>query len=416
MATRNFNDISMPITNPVERSVTNLTELQARIEEATTIEDEALLVIEKSSVIENTTKEEHNVMHITDDQTSYSSVSPTRFGRKLQNSSSTDAGGVKEKNIFISYSPDAGFTEKQFTCTLVLQLKENYMAGDIWFDKDELIIGNSKRFSERLEAAEQCRAAILILSNSYFNCPVTQHECAVLLERQSVGNHLVDIYCVNFELITNSAVTAEIQQLISDGIDLCSSAHQNRSIAEKSSFVVGEIVADLERFCLKRTLPTPPITPTAAFRNEFLRKRVIQWNVSDVQDWLISLNIREYYRENIAESRVDGFLLLTLTDTDMATLLNIDSKSARKKIMQHIILLLEKECRLDVSWHIRAKLCHPKANCVYIICDAADTRLMHHLKLDLSSRGIKVCVTAILYEKNFRIFGKCQDYALVNFI
>ena len=296
----------------------------------------------------------------------------------------------KEQNIFISYSPDAGFVEKQFVQELVAQLKENYMADDIWFDKDELLIGQVKRFAERLEIAEQCKAAILILSDSYFKCPITLHECAAVLDRHFSNSQSVEIYMIKLDSVTNTNFPTNLSQLILEAIDLSSVEHKNKSIAEKISFVVGEMIADLERFCHVRSLPSPPVTPDAELTNEYLKKRIVQWNASDVQDWLVSLGIREFYRQNIAENRIDGFLLLALTESDMLEMLGIDSKTSRKKIMQQITYLLEKECRLDANWHIRAKLNHPRPGFVYIISDISDLRLMQHLKLDLSARGLKV--------------------------
>jgi len=41
--------------------------------------------------------------------------------------------------------------------------------------------------------------------------------------------------------------------------------------------------------------------------------------VSNLQEWLFNLSIKEFYRQSLAEKMIDGFLLMSVTDNDMVT-------------------------------------------------------------------------------------------------
>ena len=64
-------------------------------------------------------------------------------------------------------------------------------------------------------------------------------------------------------------------------------------------------------------------------------KTIRQWNYEDVSEWLSQLGL-ECYIGSFREMKVDGYLILDLTDEDMKEELNIQSKLHRKKLINAI--------------------------------------------------------------------------------
>ena len=295
-----------------------------------------------------------------------------------------------KKAILMSYSPDAGFIERKFVVETARQLKENNLAEDIWFDKDEKITDNPCWFSMRMEAVEKCKAAILILSDSYFSCPVSVYEGKALLERQNIDKTAVKIYLVLFELSKDAQIPRCYNHLLRDLVDLTKSEHSKKSLAEKTSVVVGSLMLEIEKHASMHVAPPPFTPPDKEFTGEYKEKKICNWGANDLQEWLFRLGIKEFYRQSLAESMVDGFLLMSLTDQDMIHFLGIDSRAARKKIMQQILLVLDKEQKLPANWHLRARLQRPKPNSVYLIYDPADVRLAQSFKHDIMKKHLQV--------------------------
>lgn len=156
-----------------------------------------------------------------------------------------------KKGIFISYSPDAGFHERLFISDLVRQLKENNMADDIWFDKDENCIDSPIWFSQRMEAVEKCQAAIVILSDRYLTCPVSVYEGRTLFERQSTSP--VKIFSILFSRLVETELPRYYESLLHDTVDLTRPEHCKLSVAEKTSVVLRSIMVSLEKFAVINT-------------------------------------------------------------------------------------------------------------------------------------------------------------------
>jgi hypothetical protein len=294
-----------------------------------------------------------------------------------------------KKSIFVSYSPDAGFLERKFVLETVRQLKDNNLAEDIWFDRDEKNTDSPYWFSTRMEAVERCRAAVVVLSDSYFACPVSIYEGKALLEREERSDNSVKIYPVTFQLSDDTEIPKSFSRLLSTGIDL-TKEHSKDSLAEKTSIVIGRLMPDLERHACIHAAPIPVTPPDTEFTGEYRKKKICQWSVNDLQEWLFKLGIKEFYRQSLAEYMVDGFLLMSLTDQDMIHHLGIDSRAVRKKLMQQILVTLDKEHRLADNWHLRARTQRPKANSVYLVYDPTDVRLAQNVKMDLHRKGINV--------------------------
>ncbi|XP_041483925.1 uncharacterized protein LOC121430660 [Lytechinus variegatus] len=288
-----------------------------------------------------------------------------------------------KKGIFISYSPDGGFLERLFVCTAVRQFKENNLDEDIWFDKDEHNTDSPAWFAHRMEAVEKCRAAVCFLTECYFQCPVSIYELRCLLERQNSSNP-PKVFAVLCESVD---IPKQYNSLLRDVVNL--SNHNNTSIAEKASRVIGSLMLKLEPY-ISINAPYAPVINTEEFTKEYKDKKLCRWSRNDLQSWLHDLGIKEFYCQSFAEMDIDGFLLMSLMDQDMQERLGVDSRVVRRKILQHIVAILEKEHKLADNWHLRARTQRPKTDTIYIIYDPADVKLAHNLKQDLKRKGLTV--------------------------
>lgn len=309
---------------------------------------------------------------------------------KPQQPSKSQSKKKTKKGIFVSYSPDAEFIERRFVAETVKQFKENNLAEDLWFDKDEHNTDTPCWFSMRMEAVERCRAAILFMSDSYFSCPVSVYEGKALMERLKTDSKSVKIYPVLFSLSPQTDVPRIFDSLLPKAVDLIKGEHEKQSLAERSSVVVGALMTELEKHASVHAPPPSSVVPDTEFTGEYAKKKISQWAVTDLQEWLFKLGIKEFYRQSLAENDVDGFLLMALTDQDMIQHLGVDSRAVRKKIMQQILATLDKENKLADNWHLRARTQRSKPGSVYLVYDPADVRLAQHLKQDLCRKTLQV--------------------------
>lgn len=294
------------------------------------------------------------------------------------------------KAIFISYSSDAGFMERRFVADVVRQLKENNLHEDIWFDKDEKIIDSPLWFSLRMEAMETCRAAVLILSDRYYVCPVSLYEGKALLERRIASPDAVKLFPVVYRQCDRKQVPERFWNLLDTAVDL-SCEHATKSIAEMVSVVIGALAEQLEKYSTPcRVPPDAATSPDSEFTGEYRKKAVCLWSASNLQEWLFNIGVQEFYRQNLAEAMVDGFLLMSATEHDMVSHLGIESQAERKNIMRKMLLVLDSELTRACNWHLRARAQKPKPDVVYIIYDPSDVSLSQTLKLNLKKRNFQV--------------------------
>lgn len=294
-----------------------------------------------------------------------------------------------KKGIFFSYSPDAGFLERKFVTETVRQLKENNLAEDIWFDKDEQNIDNPCWFSMRLETVEKCRAAVLVISDSYFTCPVSVYECKTLLERNRSRQNPCALFPIVFRQLEKTETPRDFNMIAQKFVDL-TGEHAKKSLAEKASVVIGSIMEELEKYATMNVPLPPSDAPDTEFTGAYKKKKICRWTAADLQEWMFKLGIKEFYRQSLAENMVDGFLLMSLKDDDMVSHLSIDSRVVRKKIMQQILQTLDKENKQPENWHLRARAQRAKPDVVYLIYDPADVRLAQNVKNDLKRKGLQV--------------------------
>ena len=261
---------------------------------------------------------EDGFVKVTKNQERKDEKSPTRKSNPSPSKDSKSPSKKKvKKGIFVSYSPDSGFVERKFVVETIKQLKENNLAEDIWFDKDERNTDSPCWFSLRMEAVEKCKAAILILSESYFTCPVSMYEAKTLIERTQSDPHAVKIFPVLFSLPPGFEIPKTFDCLLHNVIDLHKGHDAKVSLAEKTSIVIGALMSDIERYASMHVAAHPSIPPDSEFTGEYKNKKICQWTPNDLQEWLFKLGIKEFYRQSLAESMVDGFLLMSLTDQDM---------------------------------------------------------------------------------------------------
>ena len=303
---------------------------------------------------------------------------------------------AKRRGIFVSYASEASFAEKQFICYTIKELKHIGFCDDIWFDKDEMSLLGPFCSQERLEIAEKCRAALIFLSKSYVGSKLCRYEKNILLGRagqdanaESELEKPVELFCIKYDKLEwpSEYCYLEERNRMVDLTDQLACA----SIAEKSSAVVGTYSEALEKqagpyFGLR--VPSPPHEPEDA--GQFLKKGISLWNCYDVQEWLASLKLHARFILSFEEQQMDGYMLLSLTESDLENQLNVDSRVARRKILQQIKQLEEKEFQLKEHWYMKHRKVKSKPGYVYIICDPGDAKLAGLVKSDLAKSKLKV--------------------------
>ena len=303
---------------------------------------------------------------------------------------------AKKRAIFVSYAPEASFIEKRFISYTIKELKNIGFCDDIWFDKDDgLPTGSPFCFQQRLEIAEKCRASILFLSDAYFNSRVCHHEGRILLDRDEEratdhdnGEEVekpVKLFSIKY---SRGKLPQDYKQLEERVLDL--SHHVASSVAELSSVVVGSFSETLERYAplFGLRIPSPPSEPDILKLDR--QKPVSSWNITDVQAWLASMKMQAHCALSFEENEIDGYLLVSMSETDMETHLNVDSRVARRKLVQQVRKIQEEQVQFKENWYLKCKKNKVKEDSVYIICDPNDVRFYHNLRADLVQKNLQV--------------------------
>jgi hypothetical protein len=189
-----------------------------------------------------------------------------------------------DKQIFISYETNSNVQERKFIVDLVRQLKENHLNDDIWFDKDEYIIGKPNWTVSRLEAAEHSNATVMIVTPSYFENPLSIYESKTLYDHKCTNGNfylaIIVLYIKGYPRFNNAnsslfndteRVRARkivqnftlLQPLIEKSnlfVNLSDPKLISLSIGEKVSHCVGLLTNSLEKYSKVRR-PAPPMTP-----------------------------------------------------------------------------------------------------------------------------------------------------------
>lgn len=310
-------------------------------------------------------------------------------------SKSVSSRKVKRRGIFISYAPEASFIEKRFISYTVKELKNIGFCDDIWFDKDDGVpIESPFCFQQRLEIAEKCRASVMFLSESYFSSRVCRHEGQILLNRdedressdeQDKMEKPVKLFCIKY---SRGKLPLEYKQLEKRALDL--SSYAASSVAELSSVVVGAFSEGLEKYAplFGLRIPTPPSEPDILKLDR--QKPVSSWNISDVLAWLASLKMQAHCSLSFEENEIDGFVLVSMTEIDMESHLNVDSRVARRKLVQQVKKVLEDQTQIKENWYQKYRKTKVKEDSVYVICDPNDVRFYDNLRTDLVQKNLQV--------------------------
>lgn len=303
---------------------------------------------------------------------------------------------AKKRAIFVSYAPEANFIEKRFISYTIKELKNIGFCDDIWFDKDDGLPTESPFcFQQRLEIAEKCRASIMFLSDAFFKSRVCHHEGRILLDRDEEratdgdnGEEVekpVKLFCIKY---SRGKLPQDYKQLEERVLDL--SHHVASSVAELSSVVVGSYSETLERYAplFGLRIPSPPSEPDILKLDR--QKPVSSWNVIDVQAWLASLKMQAHCALSFEENEIDGYLLVSMSETDMETHLNVDSRVARRKLVHQVRKIQEDQAQFKENWYLKCKKSKVKEDSVYVICDPNDVRFYQNLREDLLQKNLQV--------------------------
>ena len=310
---------------------------------------------------------------------------------------------AKRRAIFVSYAPEASFIEKRFISYTIKELKNIGFCDDIWFDKDDAVpIESPFCFQQRLEIAEKCRASVMFLSEAYLNSRICRHEARILLNRdeESANDNTeevekpVKLFCINMIKYNSGKLPQDYRQLEERVLDL--SHYVASSVAELSSVVVGAFSEALERYAplYGMRIPSPPSEPDILKLDR--QKRVSTWNIPDVQAWLASLKMQAHCALSFEENEIDGYLLLSMSETDMESHLNVDSRVARRKLVQQVKKIQEDQAQFKENWYLKCKKSKVKEDSVYVICDPNDARFYHNLRADLVQKNLQVKLIRIL--------------------
>lgn len=192
--------------------------------------------------------------------------------------------GDMDKPIFISYESSANLQERKFIVDLVRQLKENHLNDDIWFDRDEMIVGKPTWTVKRLDAAENSNAGLLIVTPNYFENQLSIYESKTIYDLKCTDNKyflgIIVLYIRGYSRLNNanSSIFNDTERLrakkvvqnfslLQPLIDKCNlfinlsdPKYMSMSIAEKVSHSVGLLTPIFEKYG-KTKRPAPPMTP-----------------------------------------------------------------------------------------------------------------------------------------------------------
>ena len=322
--------------------------------------------------------------------------------RDMQTFKKTESKRSRKRGIFISYSPQALYSERKFVLELVREFKEQGLVEDIWFDFEELKDEISGPFltSCRLEVAEKCKAAILVLSREYFLTRQTRLEADILLSR--LNNESMDgdskapvLLVMKYSDWVKDTDNGFLDLSGNITIDLSGGTISRLSESEKVSHLIHSWHDKLHSLSEGQVYRFLPPLEEAPGTSEFSEKQLLCWTVKDVQDWLSNLHVHEKYMISFEEFCINGFLLEKATDKILTDVLAVDSQICRKKILQQIKFQNDEENKRKQKW-LKFRGARSKQNQVYVICDPADHKLVQILKNDFYMKGIKVsCVNNI---------------------
>ena len=304
----------------------------------------------------------------------------------------TQSSKPRRKTVFISYNTECDYLERKFVSDVALSFKNEYsLENDIWFDLYEHCLCTSSWMSLRLENAEKCKGAVIILSNSYMDNRQCMNEMKTLLERSRDHPKSIRIYLVFYEA---AELSTAINEHIAGRVDLRS--YEAANVSEKVFVTAGTLGPQLEkRFSKGSTSDKGTETEDAVDENEaeslaYKSRPLLRWTVNDVQNWLHSRGVPGFHMDAFLERGIDGFLLASLKEDELAEQLLIDSKHVIKKVPELVQDRMKLDLDLKEAWHYQLRNTKEKPSTIYLVFDPKDIAVAYNIQKYLQSKGFIV--------------------------
>ena len=90
------------------------------------------------------------------------------------------------------------------------------------------------------------------------------------------------------------------------------------------------------------------------------------------------------------KTKLMGILLLSLSESDLESHLMVESRVVRRKMLQHLKGILEKENQGKDNWYMKLRKIKTKGDSVYLIYDPTDMKFTDRLKKELVKKSVQV--------------------------
>ncbi|XP_075246190.1 uncharacterized protein LOC142339800 [Convolutriloba macropyga] len=334
----------------------------------------------------------------------------------------------KRKGVFISYSTESDYLERKFITELVSTLNTEYNLGnDMWVDLKENCLSTSSWMSQRLEMAERCKGALVVLSNAYMDSRQCVNELKTILERSRVNPKSIRVYVVLYEA---AELSSAINEHISGKVDL--SNYDMENISEKVFITAGTLGPQLEkRFAKNATIADkgtgtefPPSTEEEGDGEKestaYKKKALLHWDVDDVQSWLRSKGVPDFFLDAFLEREIDGFLLSSLGEQELADYLLVDKKHISKKIPELVQDRLKQDLNRKDNWHCRLSNTKERPSTIYLIFDPKDIGVAFNIQKYFTAKGFFVTYHQKLGQsreeflmENGPIMAQCSNFLVI---
>ena len=116
--------------------------------------------------------------------------------------------------------------------------------------------------------------------------------------------------------------------------------------------------------------------------------------MNDVQNWLRSKGVSDFFTDAFLERKVDGFLLASLGEKELTDYLLIDKRHISKKIPELVQERLKQDLNKEEAWHCRLSNTKEKPSTIYIIFDPKDIAIAFNVQKYFTAKG-KNCTEKI---------------------
>lgn len=209
----------------------------------------------------------------------------------------------QKKQIYISYSLDASFSEKHFVHECVNYLKRRHLDDHIWFDVNECPVNSPFCYISRFAAMESARAVVLFFSDCYLS---DSSDCISILESQLLLQRIKrgDCSLVVFLVIYKRPSDMDAQRLANlfnaKVYDLTCPEFLTKSLSERAKLTGRTLANELVKLPFVEGSSRSE-TSVMHVLPDWRFKRMCQWSNEDLIMWLSHIGIQESYRELFRE-------------------------------------------------------------------------------------------------------------------